>query len=479
MAKSIYDVDNDGVVDNSTRLANNLPAFYLDRANQTGSQLASTIGDFSEAVGDSVGSLLVAGTNVTLSYSDAANTLTIASTATGGGTGDMNKSIYDVDNNGVVDDSTRLANNLPSFYLDRANQSGTQLASTIGDFGEAVGDSVASILAAGANITISYNDPANTLTIASTASGGGLTQWQLKTSNYSAVTKDRIFVELSSANLTISLPTAPVLGDEVEIQRIDTSANSLIISSGGIPFKGVATQDGLLNNGNIGLSERIVYVGPTVGWLPQSDRLTYQTSLVTLLRLNFEGADNSTVFTDSSLFNRTVTRTGTPTISTTSPISGLSSGLFNGVASPTSQLSVPSSADFDFGTSNFSVKGKIKTTQSGNRKAIVNRKTSGFISGSGAWLVCNDFGNIAVFLADFAVGTAFLRSTVPVSDGSNHEFEWSRVGNLWALTVDGITVTATNTLTIQPSAFPVSIGRDISSTALTFDGLIDDIIIQK
>jgi hypothetical protein len=142
-------------------------------------------------------------------------------------------------------------------------------------------------------------------------------------------------------------------------------------------------------------------------------------------------------------------------------------------------LSVPSSADFDFGTSNFSVKGKIKTTQNGNRKAIVNRKTSAFISGSGAWFVCNDFGNIAVFLADFATTTVFLRSTVPVSDGSNHEFEWSRVGNLWSLTVDGITVTATSTLTIQPSAFPVSIGRDLSSASQSFDGLIDDIIIQK
>ncbi len=55
------------------------------RANHTGSQTASTISDFSEAVDDRVAALLVAGTNVTLTYNDGANTLTIASTGGGGG----------------------------------------------------------------------------------------------------------------------------------------------------------------------------------------------------------------------------------------------------------------------------------------------------------------------------------------------------------------------------------------------------------
>jgi hypothetical protein len=46
---------------------------------------ASAITDFSEAVDDRVNSLLVAGSNVTLTYDDGANTLTIASTGGGGG----------------------------------------------------------------------------------------------------------------------------------------------------------------------------------------------------------------------------------------------------------------------------------------------------------------------------------------------------------------------------------------------------------
>lgn len=52
------------------------------RSNHTGTQAASTISDFSEAVDDRVSALLTAGTNVTLTYDDTANTLTVA--ASGG-----------------------------------------------------------------------------------------------------------------------------------------------------------------------------------------------------------------------------------------------------------------------------------------------------------------------------------------------------------------------------------------------------------
>jgi hypothetical protein len=44
-----------------------------------------TIDDFAERVDDRVAALLVAGTNVTLTYNDVANTLTIASAGGGGG----------------------------------------------------------------------------------------------------------------------------------------------------------------------------------------------------------------------------------------------------------------------------------------------------------------------------------------------------------------------------------------------------------
>jgi hypothetical protein len=48
--------------------------------------------------------------------------------------------------------------------------------------------------------------------------------------------------------------------------------------------------------------------------------------IATLLNLRFDGADGSQVFTDSSIYNRSVTvGSGTPALSTTNPLSGTSS----------------------------------------------------------------------------------------------------------------------------------------------------------
>lgn len=48
--------------------------------------------------------------------------------------GDMTKAVYDTDDDGVVDDAEKLNGQLPAYYLDRANHTGTQTASTISDF---------------------------------------------------------------------------------------------------------------------------------------------------------------------------------------------------------------------------------------------------------------------------------------------------------------------------------------------------------
>jgi hypothetical protein len=71
-ANGVYtiDMDVDEVVDV-------LEPTVLDRANHTGTQLASTISDFSEAVDDRVDALLVAGDNITLTYDDVGGSITI------------------------------------------------------------------------------------------------------------------------------------------------------------------------------------------------------------------------------------------------------------------------------------------------------------------------------------------------------------------------------------------------------------------
>lgn len=63
-----------------------------NRTNHTGTQVASTISDFSEAVDDRVSALLVAGTNMTITYNDGANTLTLDASG-GGGSGLTNPQV--------------------------------------------------------------------------------------------------------------------------------------------------------------------------------------------------------------------------------------------------------------------------------------------------------------------------------------------------------------------------------------------------
>lgn len=65
------------------------------------------------------------------------------------------------------------ANSTDAFLLARANHTGTQLASTISDLTETVQDIVAAFLVAGTNVTVAYDDVANTFTINATGGGGG------------------------------------------------------------------------------------------------------------------------------------------------------------------------------------------------------------------------------------------------------------------------------------------------------------------
>lgn len=73
----------DGIATGAT--ANSTDAALRDRSTHTGTQAASTISDLAEVTQDMVGAMIVAGTNVSVSYDDAAGTLTISAMGGGGG----------------------------------------------------------------------------------------------------------------------------------------------------------------------------------------------------------------------------------------------------------------------------------------------------------------------------------------------------------------------------------------------------------
>ena len=197
-----------------------------------------------------------------------------------GGGGDMFKSTYDTNNSSVVDDAERLNGQLPGYYLDRTNHTGTQAPTSIAGLSEAIDDRVASLLIAGANVTLVYDDTNNTLTISSSGSGGaGLAPWQIKTSDYIAVAGDRIRVDATAGDVVITLPATPNANDaDIWIQRLDLSTNQVLIRSGINNINVVPGQDGVFSPSTRSLIERLSYINATIGWLAQHDRLNYQAA---------------------------------------------------------------------------------------------------------------------------------------------------------------------------------------------------------
>jgi hypothetical protein len=113
-------------------LNNQAASFYLSRTNHTGTQSAASItGLASVATVGTLDSLadVVAGAPTAGQVLQWGGASWIPATVTG--TGDMQKSVYDTTNNGIVDNSEKLNNQAASYYLDRTNHTGTQAASSI------------------------------------------------------------------------------------------------------------------------------------------------------------------------------------------------------------------------------------------------------------------------------------------------------------------------------------------------------------
>ena len=128
--------------------ANDTNASLRDRTTHTGTQTSTTISDFTEAVQDVVGAFMASGTGATVTYNDAANSLTISAAGTGGGIdpeaardtigaaliglGNITVTVNDAADT-ITITTTATANSTDAALRDRSSHTGVQAISTIED----------------------------------------------------------------------------------------------------------------------------------------------------------------------------------------------------------------------------------------------------------------------------------------------------------------------------------------------------------
>lgn len=192
------------------------------RANHTGTQLASTISDLSEAVDDRVATLLIEGSGIDLTYDDTANTLTVAATG-GGGVSDGDKGDVTVSGSGAVwtvdNDAITYAKMQPVSATSRILG---RVTSGAGDVEELTGAQVLSIAGAA---------PAPST---QTLTDGATIAWDVSAGAFATVTL--------GGNRTMAAPTNLVAGASYGMKIIQDATpprtltwNAVFKWAGGVP----------------------------------------------------------------------------------------------------------------------------------------------------------------------------------------------------------------------------------------------------
>jgi hypothetical protein len=162
------DVPSNGTVDLGGGSITNTGGGAVDVG--TGAGIGGS-GSLDETIDDRVAALLAAGANITITYDDVANTLTIAGASTGAPVGarywvgSADATLTNESNLGALGSGLLKQTVASGIATPALAVAGTDYVAP-GSLNESIDDRVAALLAAGAGITLTYDDAGNTLTIA-------------------------------------------------------------------------------------------------------------------------------------------------------------------------------------------------------------------------------------------------------------------------------------------------------------------------
>ncbi len=308
MTKGVYDTTNNGIVDNSESLAGQTPQYYLSRTNHTGSQPITTLSQSGASTGQVIrwngsawapaiggtGDMLIStydsnsdgivnladnvnGISSANSYTyygkNAAGSIGFHSLSTVAGSGDMNKGIYDNNDNGVVDNSERLANQLPTYYLERANHTGTIPSSVISDFNESLEDRVSSFISTNSSISKSYDDTNNLLSFAVVQnttiqkieiSNNGTLVGNRKGVNFIPGTNTSLDINDNSGNDRIDITISNTGSAGVSLNNFNTYTRAQVVQTVSLTESAtIATDASLSNSFKVTLTANRILGNPT------------------------------------------------------------------------------------------------------------------------------------------------------------------------------------------------------------------------
>lgn len=206
-------------------------------------------------------------------------------------------------------------------------------------------------------------------------------------------------------------------------------------------------------------------------WPTTGDRYWDSVSLL----LSADGANNSTTFTDSSVSPKTITRVGSPVISTTQSKFGGSSASLPTTAD---YLTVPASSAFAPGTGDFTLEGWFyQTTAPGSYGSPLWSQTSAsfnyFILFAGTNAVTS--ARQLDFIATPSGGGTRITHPTTYALNTWHHFAVTRSSGNVQLWLNGAGSTPTsNTTNLNNTTLVPTIGRSVNGT-LSYIGYLDEI----
>lgn len=202
--------------------------------------------------------------------------------------------------------------------------------------------------------------------------------------------------------------------------------------------------------------------------IPLLDSRQRGIDVYTVLMMHMNGADGSTTFLDSSAYAHAISVTTNPQIDTAQSVFGDASGLFNGSSGTATSAS---SADFDFGTSDFTIDFRIRLASNKNFNHFID------IGNVSSFIRLNSSGQIQTYANNNTV-TVFAGSGSGLSTDTWYHLALVRNGNSWVWYKDGVSwVSTTNTTTFGTTG-ALRIGGQANATNV-LNGWLDELRFSK